>query len=91
MKQKSKNKNTFKKEFEVEDSKKFKFKWKKGHLIGKGAYGCVYQGLLDNGQIIAVKEIEIEESDDESTRQQYELVRQEVKILSELNHQNIVQ
>jgi hypothetical protein len=47
--------------------------------------------LLDNGQIIAVKEIEIEESDEESTRQQYELVRQEVKILSELNHQNIVQ
>ena len=35
------------------------FKWKKGMLLGRGAFGSVYMGLTSTGQMIAVKHIEI--------------------------------
>ena len=35
-------------------------KWKKGRLLGKGAYGKVWEGLLDSAQMIAVKEVELD-------------------------------
>lgn len=33
-------------------------RWKKGEIIGSGAYGRVYMGMnLDNGELIAVKQV----------------------------------
>ena len=74
-----------------ESENDFRFKWKRGNLIGKGAFGLVYQAMLSTGQIIAVKQIEMEESDPNKARIAYENVREEVKILRELDHINTVQ
>jgi serine/threonine protein kinase len=36
----------------------FKREWKKGSLLGRGAYGSVHKALCsDTGEIVAVKEI----------------------------------
>lgn len=35
-------------------------KWKKGRLLGKGAYGKVWEGLMDSAKMIAVKEVELD-------------------------------
>lgn len=67
------------------------FKWKRGNQIGKGAFGSVYQAMLSTGEIIAVKQIEMEEVDPVKARRDYESVREEVNILRELKHDNIVQ
>jgi serine/threonine protein kinase len=67
------------------------FKWKRGHQIGKGAFGSVYQAMLSTGEIIAVKQIEMEDSDPLNARKEYESVREEVNILRQLKHDNIVQ
>ena len=67
------------------------FKWKRGNLIGRGAFGSVYQAMLSTGMIIAVKQVEMEELDVNKMRKEYESVREEVKILRELEHVNIVQ
>ncbi len=32
-------------------------RWQRGVLIGKGAYGAVYEAMTDSGQMIAVKQI----------------------------------
>ena len=69
----------------------FQFKWKRGNLIDKGAFGSVYQAMLSTGAIIAVKQIEMEESDPDKARKAYDSVREEVKILRELDHMNTVQ
>ena len=34
--------------------------WKRGRLLGKGAFGKVWEGLLDSAQMIAVKEVELD-------------------------------
>ena len=47
--------------------------------------------MLSTGAIIAVKQIEMEESDPNKARKAYDSVREEVKILRELDHMNIVQ
>ena len=35
-------------------------KWKRGRLLGKGAYGKVWEGLLSSARMIAVKEVELD-------------------------------
>ena len=34
--------------------------WKRGKLLGKGAYGKVWEGLLSSAKIIAVKEVDLD-------------------------------
>jgi len=42
----------------IEPKAKKGIKWKRGELIGRGAYGKVYQGLdLNTGKIIAIKTV----------------------------------
>ncbi len=36
------------------------FKWKRGRLLGKGAYGKVWEGLMDSSKMVAVKEVELD-------------------------------
>jgi serine/threonine protein kinase len=59
-------------------------------LLGKGAFGMVYQALLSTGAIIAVKQVEMEESDPVKALKEYENIKEEVNILKELDHENIV-
>ena len=42
--------------------------WKKGKLLGKGAYGKVWEGLLSSAQLVAVKEVELDISNLEKAR-----------------------
>lgn len=46
-------------------------KWKRGRILGKGAFGKVCEGLMDNAKLIAVKEIEL---DINSSRDKVQLV-----------------
>jgi len=62
--------------------------WKKGELLGSGAFGKVYLGLnLDTGELLAVKAVPIAlDEDDEQTTS---LVR-EISLMKVLFHENIV-
>lgn len=35
-------------------------KWKRGRLLGRGAYGKVWEGLMDSAKMVAVKEVELD-------------------------------
>ena len=46
--------------------------------------------MLSTGAIIAVKQVEMEESDPVKALKEYENTKEEVNILKELEHENIV-
>ncbi|XP_022336709.2 uncharacterized protein LOC111132656 isoform X3 [Crassostrea virginica] len=64
--------------------------WKKGNVLGKGAFGTVWCGLTSEGQLIAVKQIELNTSDKDKAKREYEKVQEEVDLLKLLDHKNIV-
>ncbi|XP_059179297.1 uncharacterized protein LOC131958339 [Physella acuta] len=64
--------------------------WKKGNILGKGAFGTVWCGLTNEGQLIAVKQIELNTVDRSKTQHEYEKVQEEVELLKTLEHTNIV-
>ena len=64
--------------------------WKRGNMLGKGAYGVVWCGLTNHGGLIAVKQIELNIEDMERTELEYEKIQQEVELLKTLQHENIV-
>ncbi|KAK3592514.1 hypothetical protein CHS0354_013848 [Potamilus streckersoni] len=64
--------------------------WKKGNILGKGAFGIVWCGLTSEGQLIAVKQIELNTTSKEKAKKEYEKVQEEVELLKTLNHKNIV-
>ncbi|XP_021675730.2 mitogen-activated protein kinase kinase kinase 3 [Hevea brasiliensis] len=64
--------------------------WKKGKLIGRGTFGLVYAGFnSENGQMCAIKEVRII-SDDQNSTECLKQLNQEIALLSELSHPNIV-
>lgn len=46
--------------------------------------------MLNTGAIAAVKQVEMEEDDPEKAQKEYDSVREEVNLLKELEHINIV-
>ena len=42
--------------------------WTKGNLLGRGAFGDVYMGLLSTGELIAAKEVTILSTNQEASR-----------------------
>ncbi|CAK69929.1 unnamed protein product (macronuclear) [Paramecium tetraurelia] len=65
-----------------------KIQWKKGELIGQGSFGRVYKCMdIKTGRILAVKQIELGYVEKESL----ESFHQEIKILQQLKHKNIVE
>ncbi|XP_065697187.1 mitogen-activated protein kinase kinase kinase 19 isoform X1 [Patagioenas fasciata] len=64
--------------------------WTRGEVLGKGAYGTVYCGLTSQGQLIAVKEIVLDTSDQLTTEKEYQKFHEEVDLLKTLKHINIV-
>ncbi|NXF81771.1 M3K19 kinase, partial [Sclerurus mexicanus] len=64
--------------------------WTRGEVLGKGAYGTVYCGLTSQGQLIAVKQVVLDTSDQLTTQKEYQKFREEVDLLKTLKHVNIV-
>ena len=62
-------------------------RWKRGNMLGKGAFGVVYEGLnIDTGEIMAVKQLAI----DEVSKRTLSSLENEIHFLRSLGHQNIV-
>ncbi|NXR79522.1 M3K19 kinase, partial [Pycnonotus jocosus] len=64
--------------------------WTRGEVLGKGAYGTVYCGLTSQGQLIAVKQVGLDTSDQVTTEKEYQKFHEEVDLLKTLKHVNIV-
>ncbi|XP_067459232.1 mitogen-activated protein kinase kinase kinase 19 [Thunnus thynnus] len=64
--------------------------WTKGEVLGRGAYGTVYCGLTSQGQLIAVKQVNLHASDPEAAKREYSRLQGEVELLKTLRHTNIV-
>ncbi|NWT78194.1 M3K19 kinase, partial [Lanius ludovicianus] len=64
--------------------------WTRGEVLGKGAYGTVYCGLTSQGQLIAVKQVVLNTSDQLATEKEYQKFHEEVDLLKTLKHVNIV-
>ncbi|KAI3459365.1 hypothetical protein Pfo_016028 [Paulownia fortunei] len=67
-------------------------RWRKGELIGCGAFGRVYMGMnLDSGELLAVKEVAISTNSASKKTQEYiRELEKEVNLLKNLSHPNIV-
>eukprot|EP00850_Spirogloea_muscicola_P009747 SM000055S18281 [mRNA] locus=s55:503995:513174:+ [translate_table: standard] len=68
-------------------SKVLNDKYLLGDEIGKGAYGRVYKGVdLQNGDFVAIKQVSLENIPSEDLAS----IMQEIDLLKNLNHRNIV-
>ncbi|KAL5537328.1 hypothetical protein UlMin_046114, partial [Ulmus minor] len=69
-------------------------RWQKGDLIGCGAFGSVYLSMnLDSGELIAVKQVltaATTASKKKKAQAHIKELEEEVKLLKNLNHPNIV-
>ncbi|ESQ42247.1 hypothetical protein EUTSA_v10015359mg [Eutrema salsugineum] len=73
------------------DSFPMNSQWKKGKLIGRGTFGSVYVASnSETGALCAMKEVELF-PDDPKSEECIKQLEQEIKLLSNLQHQNIVQ
>ncbi|GAB2279171.1 hypothetical protein Dimus_013824 [Dionaea muscipula] len=65
-------------------------KWMKGELLGRGSFGHVYKGFnSEAGEMCAIKEVKIV-GDDQIGRESFKQLNQEINLLSQLKHPNIV-
>ncbi|XP_067891171.1 mitogen-activated protein kinase kinase kinase 19 isoform X2 [Heterodontus francisci] len=64
--------------------------WTKGNVLGKGAYGTVYCGLTSQGQLIAVKQVSLDATNQIAAEKEYQKLEEEIELLTNLKHVNIV-
>ncbi|XP_067842866.1 mitogen-activated protein kinase kinase kinase 19 [Heptranchias perlo] len=64
--------------------------WTKGNVLGKGAYGTVYCGLTSQGQLIAVKQVALDATNQIAAEKEYQKLEEEIELLKNLKHVNIV-
>ncbi|XVE83349.1 hypothetical protein DITRI_Ditri16bG0082100 [Diplodiscus trichospermus] len=65
-------------------------KWRKGRLLGRGTFGHVYLGFnSESGQMCAIKEVKVV-SDDQTSKECLKQLNQEINLLNQLSHPNIV-
>ncbi|XP_065880666.1 mitogen-activated protein kinase kinase kinase 1 [Euphorbia lathyris] len=64
--------------------------WEKGDLLGRGSFGSVYEGISDDGFFFAVKEVSLLDQGSQGRQSIYQL-EQEIILLSQFEHENIVQ
>ncbi|CAK7337624.1 unnamed protein product [Dovyalis caffra] len=73
------------------ESTPMKSQWQKGKLIGRGTFGSVYVASnRETGALCAMKEVEMF-PDDPKSAECIKQLEQEIKVLSQLKHPNIVQ
>ncbi|KAL8459545.1 hypothetical protein ACS0TY_036880 [Phlomoides rotata] len=63
--------------------------WQKGELLGRGSFGTVYEGIADGGFFFAVKEVSLLDQGNEGKQCIIQL-EQEIALLSQFEHENIV-
>ncbi|KAF8030373.1 hypothetical protein BT93_E2727 [Corymbia citriodora subsp. variegata] len=61
----------------------------KGQLLGRGSFGSVYEGITDDGCFIAIKEVSLLDQGDMGW-QTILYLEQEIALLSQFEHENIV-
>lgn len=64
--------------------------WEKGGLLGRGSFGSVYEGISHDGFFFAVKEVSLLDQGDGGRQSLYQL-EQEIELLRQFEHENIVQ
>ncbi|SMN21587.1 similar to Saccharomyces cerevisiae YCR073C SSK22 MAP kinase kinase kinase of the HOG1 mitogen-activated signaling pathway [Maudiozyma saulgeensis] len=65
-------------------------RWQKRKFIGGGTFGAVFSAVnLDNGDILAVKEIKIQDS--KTMEKIFPSIKEEMSVLEMMNHPNIIQ
>ncbi|KAM3395451.1 mitogen-activated protein kinase kinase kinase 1 [Capsicum galapagoense] len=68
---------------------RFITRWDKGELLGRGSFGSVYEGISEDGFFFAVKEVSLLDQGDGGRQSLYQL-EQEIELLSQFEHENIV-
>ncbi|KAI0966567.1 hypothetical protein F4678DRAFT_466399 [Xylaria arbuscula] len=64
-------------------------RWQQGHFVGGGTFGSVYAAMnLDNGRMMAVKEIRLQ--DPKLIPQIADQIKDEMRVLEVLDHPNVV-
>ncbi|KAK9110076.1 hypothetical protein Sjap_018136 [Stephania japonica] len=63
--------------------------WTKGTLLGSGSFGTVYEGLSEDGFFFAVKEVSLLDPGRQAQQSIHQL-EQEIALLSQFEHENIV-
>lgn len=70
-------------------------RWHRGALIGAGSFGKVFLGMnAKTGLLMAVKQVELPQRDDENTRRRRLMVdslEAEIELLKSIQHPNVVQ
>ncbi|AQL07879.1 putative MAP kinase superfamily protein [Zea mays] len=64
--------------------------WSRGVLLGSGSFGTVYEGISDEGVFFAVKEVNLFDKGSNAKQCIFQL-EQEIALLSQFEHENIVQ
>ncbi|KAF5442460.1 hypothetical protein F2P56_035115 [Juglans regia] len=64
--------------------------WEKGVLLGRGSFGSVYEGISEDGILLAVKEVSLLDQGSQGNESVSQL-EQEIALLSQFEHENIVQ
>lgn len=64
--------------------------WTKGHHLGSGSFGSVYEAISDDGFFFAVKEVSLVDQG-LNGKQRILQLEHEISLLSRLEHENIVQ
>ncbi|KAL7227839.1 hypothetical protein ACSBR1_022673 [Camellia fascicularis] len=64
--------------------------WQKGECLGSGSFGTVYEGFTDDGFFFAVKEVSLLDQGSQGKQSILQL-EQEISLLSQFEHENIVQ
>ncbi|WOL09447.1 mitogen-activated protein kinase kinase kinase 1-like isoform X1 [Canna indica] len=78
--------------FIISPNGKFKCKinsWMRGTLLGRGSYGVVYEGISEEGVFFAVKEVSLLDQGNNAHQCLLQL-EQEIALLSQFEHENIV-
>ncbi|XP_006494294.2 mitogen-activated protein kinase kinase kinase 1-like isoform X2 [Citrus sinensis] len=64
--------------------------WQKGAPLGSGSFGSVYEGFTDDGFFFAVKEVSLQDQGTQGEQSVLQL-EQEISLLGQFEHDNIVQ